>query len=162
MRISPCLIRLCLLTTLVVPLNLGCQASAPRGSNPSSKVTVLPFTIESQVLPGAPADPKETLRVLLVAEASSSAGESLARSGLDGIAGAESITGTVRIPVSLPPDVRGLRAHRQKGHLAAATVRLLRWLKGPPRFRRNRPPEEVLRDAVGEVVERAVERLGKG
>lgn len=45
---------------------------------------------------------------------------------------------------------------------ASLSWREVRWLKGPPRFRCNRPQEEVLRDAVGEVVERAVERLRKG
>lgn len=177
MRISVCLVRFCLLTALTVSLNLSCRASAPLGSNPSSKVTVLPFTIEPQALPGAPADPKDTLRTLLAAEAASSAGKAL-REDLLVTAGATAITGTVQIPVSLPPDVWGLRAHRQKGRLAAATVRLLgpdkktireaeaslswgdvRWLEGPPRFRRHRSPEEVLRSAVSKVVERAVERL---
>lgn len=179
MRISPCFVRLAILTTLALPLNLSCGASAPHRGNlsPSSQVTVLPFTIEPQALPGAPADPKENLRSLLAGEASASAGEALRKNPSDA-AGVTAVTGTVRIPVSLPPEVWGLRAHRQKGRLAAATVRLLgpdgktireaeaslswgevRWLTGPPKFRRNRPQEEVLRSAVAEVVERAVERL---
>lgn len=181
MRVSPGVVRLVILTALALPLNLSCRASAPHRSHPSpsSQVTVLPFTIEPQALPGAPAGPKENLRLLLAGEASSSAGEALRKHPAEA-AGVTAITGTVQIPVSLPPEVRGLHAHRQKGRLAAATVRLLgpdgktireaeaslswgevRWLTGAPRFRRNRPPEEVLRDAVGEVVERAVERLGK-
>ncbi|MES1241215.1 MAG: hypothetical protein ABUT39_06305 [Acidobacteriota bacterium] len=88
------------------------------------------------------------------------------------------VTGTVRMPVSLPPQVKGLAADSRKGPLASATVRLLdadgntlreaeavltwreaRWLEGAPRFRRSRRVEAVLADAVDEVVERAVLRL---
>lgn len=181
MRISPCLARFCVLTALALPLHLGCQASAPRGESASPTLAVAPFAVEPQALPGAPDDPGGVLQVLLAEEASSSAREILAREGLERLTGEESITGTVQIPVSLPPDVRGLRARNREGRLATATVRLLgpdgktvrqaeaslawwevRWLEGPARYRRYRSSGEVLRDAVAKVVERAVEQLRKG
>lgn len=181
MRISPYLTRFCVLTALVLPLSVGCRASAPRGASASPTLRVVPFTVEPQALPGAPADPGGVLQVLLAEEAASSAREALARGGPGELAGVESIAGTVQMPVSLPPEVRGLDARHREGHLATATVRLLgpdgktvrqaeaslawwevRWLEGPPRYRRYRSSGEVLRDAVGKVVERAVERLRKG
>jgi len=180
MRISSCLVRLCILTALALPLNLGCQASAPHGGSAvPTNIKVTPFLLEPQPLPDAPDNPSETFQTLLLAEASLGAEEALAHGGLGEITGGATITGTVQIPVSLPPDVKGIRAHRQKGRLAAATVKLLgpdgksireaeaslswhevRWLVGAPHFRRYRSPEEVLRDAAHKVVARAVERLG--
>ena len=172
------LMRFALLAALALPV--GCAhtaATAPSRRAFQAEVPVTAFTIVPENLPGTSNDNRgEGLRSLLAQEAAASAQEALHRAGLTQTAA--TVSGTVRMPVSLPPDVVGLRADRLKGPLAVATVRLLgpdgrtireaeatltwrqaRWLEGAPRFRRNRPPERVLREAAHEVVARAMERL---
>lgn len=118
------------------------------------------------------------MKTLLAEEAVSSAREALAHKDLTELGIQTSLSGIVLVPVSLPPDVQGLRADQQSGRLAIARVRLVgpngrtmqeaeaslswreaRWLEGNPKSRRNRPPQEVLREAVHKVVRRAVAKL---
>lgn len=177
---------------LTAAMTLGCATqAAPRREALYPKVLVGLFTIESQPLPGGKDRPMpEVFPTLLANEAAASAERSLVRGHLAAIvepklarnpaAGEAVITGTVRLPTSLPPGLHGLRADAQKGVLATATVKLVsaegkvlqqaeatlswwdaRWLTGPPKSRRVRPVETVLVEAVREVVERAAERLEK-
>jgi hypothetical protein len=91
------------------------------------------------------------------------------------------LAGVVRMPVSLPSGLHGLKAARQKGDLATATVEILdaegrilatgtaavawndvRWLRGGPRYRRSRPVYEVLAEAARKSVDLAVEHVSVG
>ena len=178
-----------LLSTIGIALSLacGCASPAARVGTPLPGIVIVPFTIEPQPLSAALSS-QDVFATLLANEAASSAGKALVREGLTATVemapsgsaaeGQRVATGTVRVPTSLPPGLKGLRADAQKGTLATAVVRLLdakgntiqeaeatlawreaRWLQGAPNFRRNRPVEQVLTEAVGEVVRRAVERL---
>jgi hypothetical protein len=174
------------LAALLLPLSLG--RAVPRAGTLLPEVVVFPFTIEPQLLPGAPADERAAFVQLLALEAASSAGRSLMRERLvvsiaqapsqAAAAGRFSLTGTVRLPVSLPPGAAGLRADSRGGALAVAIVRLqgpdgrllaqataevtwreADWVTGSRHFKRNRPVDDVLTDAVREATERAVKRL---
>lgn len=176
------------LAALLLPLALSCATRSPakRGAV-YPKVVLVPFTVEPQPVNGE-SDQNNAGRVhLLAEEASASAtrallghlAETVERTASpDSAQGQVLVTGTVRLPVSLPPRVRGLAADSRNGTLAVATVRLqgadgtmiretearltwreARWLEGAPRFKRNRRVDAVLADAVKEVVERAVSRL---
>lgn len=177
-----------ILATLALPFALACATQgAARGGAMYPKVVLVPFTVEPQPVAGEPVQPGDVRVQLLAAEASSTAAEALLgqvaktveRAASPGAAqGQVLVTGIVRIPVSMPPGVRGLAADSRRGSLAVATVRLqgadgntireaeahltwreARWLEGSPRFKRNRRVEAVLADAVQEVVERAVSKL---
>lgn len=168
----------------------GCVTSAaPRSPTPLSKVVVVPFTVEPQSLPGEPHPLSQDAFVSLLAlEAASSAGYASVQGRLaaafeqapsqSSARGQTVLTGTLRMPTALPPDLYGLRADSQKGPLARVVVRLIdpngmtlreseatltwreaRWLEGGPGYRRNRPTELVLIDVVHAVVERAVMQL---
>lgn len=175
---------------LTAAMTFGCATqAAPRREALYPKVLVGPFTIESQPLPGGKDRPMpEVFPTLLANEAAASAERSLVRGHLAAVVerkparnaavGEAVITGTVRLPTSLPPGLHGLHADAQKGALATATLKLVsadgkilqqaeatfswrdaRWLTGPPKSRRVRPVETVLVEAVREVVARAAELL---
>lgn len=180
--------RILILATLTLPSVFACATqSAAKGQAMYPKVFLVPFTFEPQSVAGEPVQPGDVRVQLLAAKASSTAAEALLgqvaetveRAASPGAAqGQVLVTGVVRLPVSMPPGVRGLAADSRKGSLAVATVRLqgadgntireveahltwreARWLEGAPRFKRNRRVDAVLADAVEEVVERAVSRL---
>ena len=87
------------------------------------------------------------------------------------------LSGEVIMPVSLPPNLKGLSAAGSDGSLATATVRLVdqegrtlgegtssvawdevRWLTGT-KYRRPRPATEALADAARKAVDLAVRQL---
>ena len=152
-------------------------------------VRVAPFVIEPQPLSGAPERTDQSAFVKrLTEEATRQAEQSLLRHRIagatrqstppgDAAPSGRSISGTLHLPLSLPPDVYGLRASSQKGSLATALIRVMdaggqtirtetasirwrdvRWLRGA-RVRRNRPTDDVLADAARNVTDRAVKQL---
>ena len=170
----------------------ACSATRqpPREPAPLPRLVLLPFTIEPLPLEGAPSrsDPAGFAQILAT-EATSAAEQALIEHHVASAveraapgardAGALQVTGVVKIPVTLPGDLIGLRADKQRGPLVVAVVHLLgpdgkavqkgeailtwrdaKWLEGAPRFRRNLPAEAVLREAVREAVEIAVDNLG--
>ena len=162
----------------------------PREPAPLPRLVLLPFTIEPQPVEGAPSrSDSKGFAQILATEATSAAEQALIKHHVASSveraapgardAGALQVTGVVRIPVTLPEDLRGLRADKQRGPLVVAVVHLqgsdgkavqkgeailtwrdAKWLEGAPRSRRNRPAEAVLREAVREAVEIAVDHLG--
>src|SRR5262249_12425825 len=87
------------------------------------------------------------------------------------------VAGVVRLPVSLPPYMHGLRAQMRHGCFITATVVLqradgtilareetplnwgdVRWAYGA-KFRELRPLDQILEDFVRKVVDRAIKRL---
>ena len=87
------------------------------------------------------------------------------------------LSGEVIMPVSLPPNLKGLSAAGSDGSLATATVRLVdqegrtlgegtasvdwndvRWLRGA-RYRRPRPVNQALSDAARKAVDLAIRQL---
>lgn len=154
------------------------------------KIVVAPFTIIPDTLGGeGTSQPRQDVFVALLGdEATASAVRTLLLEKIGGTvqsvpsftqaAGQITVTGTVTLPVSLPPGVDGLRADSRKGRLALVTLELLdsngkmlrtaeaeiswrqaRWLRGAPRFRRAQPTAGVLRETVREGVVEAVRRL---
>lgn len=162
----------------------------PREPAPLPRLVLLPFTIEPQPLEGLPSRSDAGAFAQILAEEATSAAEqaliehhvaSTVERAAPGAknTGALRVTGVVRIPVSLPEDLTGLRADRQRGPFAVAVVHLLgpdgqavkeadailtwrdaQWLEGAPRYRGNRPAATVLREAVREAVETAIDHLG--
>lgn len=157
---------------------------------PLPRLVLHPFAIEPQPLEGAPSRSDSAgFAQILATEATSAAEQALIKHHVastveraaPGVrdAGALQVTGVVKIPVTLPGDLIGLRADKQRGPLVVAVVHLLgpdgkavqkgeailtwrdaEWLEGGPRFRRNRPAATVLREAIREAVEIAVDHLG--
>ena len=89
------------------------------------------------------------------------------------------LSGEVIMPVSLPPNLKGLAASGSDGSLATATVRLVdqegrtlgegtasvdwndvRWLRGAW-YKRPRPVNQALSDAARKAVDLAVRHLGQ-
>ena len=162
---------------LVLPL-YGCFTTAsvhPRAL--PSNLKIAGFTVEPQPIEGlaVPAG-RETFVQLLANAATDQAARSLAQQGVAGAApaGRFTVKGSVRMIVSLPPDVYGLAAARRNGTLATARVQLLdasgnvlavreagvawsdvRWLTRG-RYRQNRPVAEVLLEGARLSVDRAV------
>ena len=104
--------------------------------HPIVTVAVAPFTIDPQPFAGAPerADEEEFLK-RLSEEATEQAQRSLIErhiadaatrvSSRDAADGRVVVSGTIRMPISLPPRVIGWDASRRRGHFATATVTLL-------------------------------------
>lgn len=151
-------------------------------------VAVAPFTIDPQPFAGAPerADEKEFLK-RLSEEATEQAQRSLIErhiadaatraSSRDAADGRFVVTGTIRMPISLPPKVIGWDASRRRGHFATATVILLDatgkalserdvavnwddvwWFQGGKSVHNNRL-DRVLEDFVRKAADHAVRRL---
>lgn len=154
-----------------------------------AKVVVAPFVVQPQPFPGALERPEGgELERRLAEEAASRAARSLVRQRIASVAervpsreaaaeGTVVVTDPVRLPLALPPDVRGLRAAFRPGIFAIAEVTMrradgtflareqatlkwdeVRWTRGG-KVRRARPLDDVLQDAVRKVVDRAVKRL---
>ena len=114
-------------------LNVPHSAAAAKVPTRSVQVAVVPFVIEPQPFAGAPVRPDqaEELRHLSV-----EATKQVIRSLLDhhpaySVAqvptveagtGKTVITGTIRMPISLPPNVGGWYAEKRHGHFATATI----------------------------------------
>lgn len=164
---------------------IGANPRAPNPESQFSRVAVAGLTIEPQPVDLSRPALSDDFAQILAEGATSQAERSLLRSRIAGSVVREKLraqrlprlVGAVRIPVSLPPDLHGLKAARQKGDLAIATVQLLdvdgrvlatgtaavewndvRWLRGA-KYRRSRPVREVLAAAVRKSVELAIERL---
>jgi len=163
---------------------LGAAPQAP----PFAIVAVVPFVVEPLPFPGAPNRPDQDQRVRRLAEeASARAARSLVCQQIagsvervpsrDAAAVQVLVAGTVRLPVSLPPDLHGLRAQMRHGPFVSATVVMqradgtilareeaplnwgdIRWAYGA-KFRRFRPLDDILDDFVRKVVDRAIKRL---
>lgn len=174
-----------LITWFLAAASLSCSAARLRepgtaSSAPIPQVSVGHFVIEPHSLDRASANRNHGVSVdLLLNTAVIEARKSLGRHRIPGSPGM-SVTGVVHAPLALPAGVHGLRAASRKGTLTTAEVRLLdasgkvlrqeeetihwndvRWLKGGPKSRRSRPPEEVVADAVRKAVARAIERLAE-
>lgn len=175
----------------VVPFCLlasaGLGATFRAGPAPAlEQVLVVPFVVESQPYPGAAARPDEAEVLRRMGEEATARAERtllkqriaarVARVPLAGSGvGAPVLTGTVRLPVSLPPGQTGGRAMFRKGTFATATVALqrdgvvrqqevrlgwrdVRWVSGA-RTRRARKLDDVLADALRKAVDHAVKLL---
>lgn len=183
------------LQIIIGPLVFGwallCVTSgSARAKDPHGIVTVAvaPFTIDPQPFAGAPerADEKEFLK-RLSEEATEQAQRSLIERHIADIAtrvpsrdaadGRVVVTGTIRMPISLPPRVIGWDASRRRGHFATATVTLLDatgkvlseqnvavdwgdvwWFQGGKSVHNNRL-DQVLGDFVRKAADHAVRRL---
>lgn len=157
--------------------------AAPLGSSYPARAQALTGTssiaIEAQPVEGAPtradtATITERLSQLATAQVATSLGKTpLAARGLR-------LIGTIRLPLSLPPRVVGLRAHDRKGIFVTAHFTLqgadgksiaeqnvtlewddVRWTRGARPWKRNRALDEVLGDAAREAVNRGVWQLAK-
>lgn len=135
------------------------------------------IAIESQPMEGAAVRADEpAIKGRLAETAANQAAITLKKSPL--AARGLTLTGTIRLPLSLPPRVIGLRAHDRKGTFVTAQFVLrgadgksvaeqnvalewddVRWLTGAPKRRRNRPLNDVLEDAARKAVVRAVKQL---
>ena len=180
------------LVVILVSLWLGSAAMGAhrRTAGPGSRfpaLTVEGLTIEPQPVERLPRPAlSDDFARILAEDATSQAERSLLNMQLTGsvVRKAETgaqrlprLVGAVRIPVSLPPDLHGLKAARQKGDLATATVQLLdaegrvlatgtaavewndvRWLRGA-KYRRSRPVYEVLAEAARKSVDLAIEQV---
>jgi hypothetical protein len=135
------------------------------------------ITIEAQPIEGATARADTAAITKRLSEAANAqASKSLGKGplGTRGVA----LSGIIRLPLSLPPRVIGLRAHDRKGTFVSAqftlrdahgkslseqTVTLrwkdVNWLTGSPKWRRNRAVDEVLEDATRRAVNRALKQL---
>jgi hypothetical protein len=182
---------------ILMPLFQGPASARPRDSAvlgaapqapPFAIVAVVPIVVEPQSFPGAPIRPDQDQRVRRLAEeASARAARSLVCQQIagsverapsrDAVSAAVLVAGTVRLPVSLPPDLHGLRAQMRHGPFVTATVVIqradgtilareetplnwgdIRWAYGA-KFRRLRPLDDILDDFVRKVVDRAIKRL---
>lgn len=174
-----------------VPQPLPGRVSGAPSSAPSllGNVRVAPFEIVPRPLEGATENLNgEALRKHLSEEATQQAIRTLLRHNMAEVRGDASksgsatgdglsMTGSVRLPLSLPPGVIGLRASSRKGPFATAVVTLkrsdgsvlaseertlrwkdVRWTRGG-RVRRNRKVDDVLANSVRKSVDHAVRRL---
>lgn len=175
----------CLLLS-AVPVAAG-AAGPPQQA--ASQVAVAPFTIEPQPQRGVPELPNQGELVRRLSAAATARAERtllqkrmagrVVRAGEpEGADARTTLTGTVRLPLSLPPGQGGARAGFRKGTFATAEITLhvpgaapevrrvelkwrdVRWVYGA-RFPRNRPFDNVLTDFVRKAVDEAVNRLGK-
>jgi hypothetical protein len=166
--------------------------SAERRQPLWQQIVVAPPTLVPQPMEGAPSRADEkTIKKSLSEAAMREAAKALVRTRLAAKVEAASATepasakgmtfsGTISLPVSLPPYVIGLRAHNRKGVFATAHFTLrdaegkiiaeqqvsirwddVRWTRGSPRWRRNRLRDDVLEDAVRKVFARGVWQLSR-
>lgn len=166
----------------------GISAARPARDSPvAAEVVLLPFVIDPQPYPGAPARPDEVdLLRRLSEEATARAERTLLKQRLAGRvirmapsvsgAGVTVLSGVVRLPVSVPLRQTGARAAFRRGSFATASVQLRRpdgtssqqeitldwqdsrWLQGA-RIRRARKVDDVLADFVRKAVDHAVKDL---
>lgn len=186
----PRLLILAALVLAGVPSCRGDAASA-KAPQPKAVVlpfTIEPLSLQGGPEPSG----GQKLMALLAEKAASSAAQTMVSEGLaetversassEAPTGQLTLRGTVRLPVRLPPDLHELRDDVQRGGpLATAAVVLLdadgkvmreakaeldwrevHWRERSFRLGRDRSAEEVLFDAVEEVVRRAVQHLGQG
>lgn len=90
------------------------------------------------------------------------------------------LSGVIRLPLSLPPRVIGLRAHDRKGNFVTANFTLhgadgkslaeqsvtlkwddVRWTQGARPWKRNRALDEVLEEATRKAVARAAWQISR-
>ena len=165
----------------------GSERGTP-GQAGSPRVEVVPLTVESLPFRDSPERPdRDQVLERLAAEATARAERTLLKQHIAGVvervaspavaSGALVLTGTVRLPVSVPAGQRGGRALFRRGRFASATVTLRRpdgtvaaqgeshlewddvwWLRGA-RVRRARKLDDVLVDTVRKAVDHAVKRL---
>lgn len=176
-------------------LALGGLCMSLAASSPASmqrpllgNVAVMSLTVESLPFRDSPERPdRDQVLRRLAEEATARAVRTLMKQHLaDPVAqfaspaaasGALVLTGTVRLPVSIPAGQRGGRAMFRGGRFASATVVLrrsdgtlvaegqshlnwddVRWVRGA-RFPRTRTLDDVLVDAVRKATDHAVKRL---
>lgn len=166
--------------------------SAERRQPLWQQIVVAPPTLEPQLMEGALARAdEETIKKSLSEAAMREAAKALLRTRLAATvevashtesASAKGMTfsGTISLPVSLPPYVIGLRAHNRKGVFATAHFTLrdtegksiaeqqvllkwddVRWTSGAPRWRRKRQRDDVLKDAVRKASARGVWQISR-
>ena len=167
-------------------LPIGSSASRQKAS-PLPSVSVIPFVIEPQAFPGAEKNPNETVVLReLSNQATNQAQSTLLKKKIALTVNVNEkaeaatpvvITGVVRLPVSLPPDLIGLQAVSRRGRFATATVSVRNgtgkvvaeqtvqlvwgdatWTRGM-RIKRNLPLDKVLADFVRKAADRAIQRL---
>jgi len=175
---------------LMVCWALVCAAAAAPAGGMSASVTVAvaPFTIDPQPFVGAPVRPDQGDFILsLTREATKQTEQTLVERHIVDSAGTVPsgeartgrmvVTGTVRMPISLPPKVIGWNAAHRHGHFATATVtvtdavgRLVSeenatvdwgdvwWFHGG-KDAKNYPLDNVLASLARKAVDHAVRRL---
>ena len=168
----------------------GVTRTGPRAREPQfPAVAVDRFTVVAQPVGRAQGPTAgQDLSWMLAESATSEAEKSLLqrrvaasvqRTGAGGGEKQARLSGEVTMPVSLPPNLKGLAAAGSDGRLATATVRHVdeegrtlgegtasldwndvRWLSGA-KHRRSRPVNQVLFDAARKAVDLAVRQLGQ-
>lgn len=159
------------------------------------RVALAPFVIEPQPFEGAPRRADETKLLQKLSEAATARAErNLVRRRIAGVVERVAtgqapagvlLSGTIRLPVSLPRKIRGARAEWRKGRFATATIALtdaqgrtlareeialdwgdVRWTRSK-RIRRHshevaRALDDVLLDFVWRVADDGVKQLAEG
>ncbi len=160
--------------------------SAKRPQSLWTQAIVVPILIEAEPIEGA--TPRADVEAVAKRLSESATGEAGRRLLKERIAvtvettppAAVVLSGTIRLPLSLPPRVIGLRAHDRQGAFATAHFTLrdaggkviteetamlkwdeVRWLRGGGHYRRNRALDEVLQDTARSATARAVKRLSQ-
>jgi len=169
---------------LLAPAGAG-QSQAGNGRAPLPTATVLPFTVSAEPQPGAaPRPDQDGLLRLLGREATLQAGRTLTEHGIAGQvtqapgpvgrAAPVVVTGSIRLPVSLPPGISAFDADKRRGTFATGTATFTRpdgtviatetirlgwgavsWVYGG-RPKRIAPLEAVLEDFSRKAADRAV------
>ena len=174
--------RLCLgVSTLVIA---GAATAGPPPKHPIYESIAVPeATVNAAPVNGAePDNEQEWLRQLLVGQATATGRRAAIERKLARVVEAAPdgyrLQIEVDVPIAFPPGVTGSKAAFQKGALAVARLQLIdengvarasaeatvrwgqvRWTTGGPKWRRPRPYEAALIDAVEAAVNQAVRRL---
>lgn len=187
-RFSRLLTGIAFLVLLMFP-NIRQVALAEKTRTLFPKVALKPFIIEAQAMEGAP-QRSDAIKILadLSREATKQAERALKNKRIAGAVENVStekkteevtLTGSVRLPISLPPHVIGFNAATRGGVFATGKVTLSKpdgaviaeeevklfwrdgwWMNGA-RHRHNAPLNEVLADFVRKAADRALQRFPK-
>lgn len=170
------------LIAVMVASSASSTVGAPAGRIRVSAIRIQDTCRESAVHPEAGTDLEKSLsregsaRAARTALRSGLARESAVDSGSTLASDGAVLSGTVSLPLHLPPGVRGRRAWFRPGEFVEAKVTLQQpdgsmrtaeahlrwrdvWWTTGAKVRRARPTEDVLRDAVRKAVDAAVKRL---